>query len=202
MAPLDRSPDLRPVPRIVPAPRHAPPYDDELDEPRPATRHLTLVPGQVELPLEWVLPSGLPARPDLPLVLLRGGAASDDEEAEEEDDFGPLPTPRAALPSPGPWAGRLVQAVVEVIGGDRPLGQLVRWTHEDVYDQLRMLAARRPATWPRRVRASVRSVHVAEPIDGIAEVCAVVHDGVRARAYALRLEGADGRWCCTELVLI
>jgi Family of unknown function (DUF6459) len=189
--------------RVLPAPSYAPPFDDELDPPWPRRRHLTVVPGQGELPLEWMLPSGVPARPDLPLVLLRGGAGEeDDPEEEEEDDFGPLPTARADLPAPGPWAGRLVQAVVEVIGGDRPLSQLVRWTHEDVYEQLRSLASRRPSSWPKRIRASVRSVHVAEPLDGIAEVCAVVDDGVRSRAYALRLEGADGRWCCTELVLV
>jgi hypothetical protein len=199
VAPLD--PDVRPAPRLLPAPRHLPPYDDDLRAAPVAGRHLRLVAGQGELPLEWVLPSGVPARPDLPLVLLRGGASPDEEDEEDEDDFGPLPTPRIDLPAPGPWAGRLVQALVEVIGGDRPLSQLVRWTCEEVYEQVRLLASRTPG-WPRRVRASVRSVHVAEPQDGVAEVCAVIHDGVRARAYALRLEGADGRWCCTQLVLV
>jgi hypothetical protein len=204
IAPIDPPPDLRPPLRILRAPQYAPPYDDELDpdDPWRRRRHLSVVPGQAELPLEWILPGGVPARPDLPLVLLRGGHREEGTGQDEQDDFGPIPTSRAALPAPGPWAGRLVQAVVEVIGGDRPLGQLVRWTQADVYEQLRTLAARRPAGWPRRVRAQVRSVHVAEPLDGVAEVCAVVHDGVRARAYALRLEGADGRWCCTELILV
>ena len=204
VSPLDPgvAADLRPVVRVLPAPRHTPPYDDELDltdRARPQ-RRLTVLPGQGELPLEWMLRGGLPARPRVPLVLLRG---EPDTEAgdEEEDDFGPVPTPRAELPAPGPWAGRLVQAVVEVIGGDRPLGQLVRWTDEHVYGQLRALVtARRDSTTPR-ARASVRSVHVTEPLDGIVEVCAVIHDGARARAYALRLEGADGRWCCTHLML-
>jgi hypothetical protein len=195
VAPLE--PVTRPT-RITPAPRVAPPFDDELALTH--ERHLYVVPGQRELPLEWVLPTGLPARPDLPLVLLQGGADDADEE-EDQDDFGPLPTPRSELPAPGPWAGRLVQAVVEVIGGDRPLAQLVRWTHEDVYEQLKDVAVLRRSTWPRQVRASVRSVHVAEPADGVAEVSAVVFDGVRARAFALRLEGADGRWSCTSLML-
>jgi hypothetical protein len=203
IAPLDptAAAQLRPVVRVLPAPRHTPPYDDELDvTDREPQRRLKVLPGQGELPLEWMLRSGLPARPRVPLVLVRGdqNAASDDQA---EDDFGPLPTPRADLPEPGPWAGRLVQAVVEVIGGDRPLGQLVRWTDEHVYSQLRALAtARRDSSAPR-ARASVRSVHVTEPLDGIVEVCAVIHDGPRAHAYALRLEGADGRWCCTHLML-
>lgn len=194
--------DLRPVVRVLPAPRHTPPYDDEPDliEGTRPRRRLSVLPGQAELPLEWMLRNGLPARPRVPLVLVRGAAAQAPVD-EQHDDFGPLPTPRAALPAPGPWAGRLVQAVVEVIGGDRPLSQLVRWTDEQVFGQLRALVLQRRDCARPRPRASVRSVHVAEPLDGIAEVCAVVHDGARARAYALRLEGADGRWCCTHLML-
>jgi hypothetical protein len=196
VSPLDPAVRVRTALRIVPAPTHTPPFDDDGQQhPRP---HLTLIPGQAELPLEWLLPSGLPARPDLPLVVLRGGGEGPAAQPAE-DDFGPLPTPRSQLPAPGPWAGRLVQAFVEVMSGDRPIGQLIRWTHEDVYAQLRTLTTRRPA---KRVRAQVRSVHVTEPLDGVAEVCAVVHDGARARAYALRLVGTDGRWCCTDLIVV
>ncbi|HTY73362.1 MAG TPA: Rv3235 family protein [Actinomycetes bacterium] len=192
--------------RIVPAPR--PPDHD------PAAGTPSLASAQDELPLEWVLPGGLPARPDLPLVLVRGGQQNTGstenradgkadgkagDKGDDQDDFGPVPTPRAELPPPGPWAGRLVQALVEVVAGDRPIAQLVRWTDEEVYGQLRRLVSRAPRG--HRTRASVRSVHVAEPRDGIAEVCAVVHDGTRARAYALRLEGSDGRWRCTDLTV-
>jgi hypothetical protein len=42
-------------------------------------------------------------------------------------------------------------------------------------------------------------VHVSEPADGVAEACAVVDTGPRRRAIALRLEGLDGRWRCTQL---
>jgi hypothetical protein len=42
---------------------------------------------------------------------------------------------------------------------------------------------------------------VCQPSVGIAEVSVVVDDGRRARALAMRLEGADGRWRCTELVV-
>jgi Family of unknown function (DUF6459) len=205
VAPLDpaRRGELRPTVRVGPAPPHTPPYDDELDvtdRARPQ-RRLTVLPGQGELPLEWLLPNGLPSRPRMPLVLVRSNPKAANDQDNEQDDFGPLPTPRAELPAPGPWAGRLVQAVVEVIGGDRPLGQLVRWTDEHVYGQLRALVTSRRDGRTPRTRASVRSVHVSEPLDGVVEVCAVIHDGARARAYALRLEGADGRWCCTNLML-
>ena len=51
------------------------------------------------------------------------------------------------------------------------------------------------------LRPLVRSVHVSEPADGVAEACAVVDTGPRRRAVALRLEGMDGRWQCTALQL-
>ena len=46
----------------------------------------------------------------------------------------------------------------------------------------------------------VLSVHVQDRPDGVAEVCATVRDGERARALALRLEALHGRWTCTLLL--
>src|SRR5262245_4563587 len=37
------------------------------------------------------------------------------------------------IPDVQAWAARLVQALAEVIAGDRPIGQLVRWTDGTVY---------------------------------------------------------------------
>jgi hypothetical protein len=45
----------------------------------------------------------------------------------------------------------------------------------------------------------VRSVHVSEPADGVAELSVVLVGAGRPRALALRLEGWDGRWICTAL---
>jgi hypothetical protein len=120
-----------------------------------------------------------------------------------DEEFGPQQTPRALLPEPKPWAGRLVQAVVEVTSGVRPVSQLVRWTTTEVYDvvqrrQTRALNGAR-AHAPLRLAEVVRSVRVSEPIDGVAEVCAILQQGPRCRAIALRLEGIDGRWQCTAL---
>jgi hypothetical protein len=50
-------------------------------------------------------------------------------------------------------------------------------------------------------RGVVRSLHVSEPADGVAEVCALVRRGGRSTAVALRLEGMDGRWKCTAIEL-
>ena len=42
---------------------------------------------------------------------------------------------------------------------------------------------------------------MSEPVDGVAEVAALVRRGARSTAVALRLEGLDGRWQCTALEL-
>ncbi len=124
----------------------------------------------------------------------------------DDQDFAQQPTPRTQLPEPMPWAGRLVQGILEVLSGMRPVSQLVRWTTTDVYDSICTRAERRSRMMgeprdiaPGRLAEVVRSVHVNEPADGIAEVCAIVQQGPRCRAVALRLEGIDGRWQCTAL---
>jgi hypothetical protein len=104
------------------------------------------------------------------------------------------------------WAARFAQAVVEVVGGDRPLTQLLRWTTGQVYSDLarrvRILARTAPATERlRTVRPQVRSVHVFQPEPECAEVSVHVRHGQRSRALAARLELEDGRWTCTDLQL-
>jgi len=125
--------------------------------------------------------------------------AVDLASASDEQIFGPQSTSRADLPEPGPWAGQIAQAIVEVMSGVRPAPQVVRWTTPQVYAVIARrgaLAARRRAAGSRAVahRALVRSVHVCEPADGVAECSVVVSDGARVRAMALRLAGQDGRW--------
>jgi hypothetical protein len=199
-------------------------------------------PRQGALTLAFALPNGLPAMPAIPASLppredgpaqhlrlvpndvadelqLEAGEASlgraRKRPARElgDDEFGPRQTPRTQLPDPKPWAGRLVQAIVEVVSGVRPVSQLVRWTSADVYEsvQMRMRTDPAAAVVPARLAAAtarlapvqfaevVRSVHVSEPADGIAEICAILQQGRRCRAIALRLEGLDGRWQCTAL---
>lgn len=163
-------------------------------EPDRILRRLALVPP-IEAPPAPKSDDAAPSRPTRKAARRR--AARD----VDLDDFGPQRTPRALLPEPKPWAGRFVQAIVEVTSGARPIGQLVRWTSTDVYESVYRRIAHRSATqrMPRRTGAIVRSIHLDEPVDGVAEVCAVVQEGGRCRAIALRLEGVDGRWQCTAL---
>jgi DNA-binding transcriptional regulator YdaS (Cro superfamily) len=104
------------------------------------------------------------------------------------------------------WAARFAQATVEVVGGDRPLAQLLRWTTARVYQELerrvRILARTAPAPERlRTVRPQVRSVHVFQPQPGSAEVSVHVRHGHRSRAIAARLERRNGRWTCVALQL-
>jgi len=66
--------------------------------------------------------------------------------------------------------------------------------------QLELAVRSRPRTsGVRPGSGDVRSLHVQEREDGVAEVCATVRRGQRMAAVALRLEGLGGRWTCTEL---
>jgi hypothetical protein len=126
---------------------------------------------------------------------IQDALAVDFASASDEQLFGPQPTGRSSLPDPVHWAGHLAQAVVEVMSGLRQPPQIVRWTTPEVY----AVVARRGAVSARRGRPSarravVRSVRVCEPADGVAEAAAVVLDGTRVRALAMRLVGVDGRW--------
>jgi hypothetical protein len=123
-----------------------------------------------------------------------------------------VPQPRLrAVPEPDgcteevrAWAGRFARAVVEVIGGDRPLPQLLRWTSPRVYAELgrrvRILAQARPVgQHTRSIVPQVLSVHVAQPVATGAEISVHVRYGQRSRAIAARLERRDERWTCTDL---
>jgi hypothetical protein len=149
------------------------------------------------LALQWPLPSGLPVVPQPPEgvpVVRRDPVRS--PSARRGD---------AERPEPGAWVARLVQAVVEVLAGDRPLLQLMRWLDITVYEQLSehvtKRAGRPSGARPGPVRA-VRSVHLCEPRAGVVEAAVVVGNGVRVRAVAVRLEGARGRWRCTRLTIL
>jgi hypothetical protein len=171
----------RPPLRLLRAPAFDPPYDDELTASPPA------VEGSLALAFPTAGHDGLPLRL-VPPALGR------------DDAFGRERTSRSSLPDPRQWAGRLAQAVVEVLAGARPAAQLSRFASLEVLDHLERAVGRlqRGHGAPAR-RPVVRSIRVSEPDDGIAEACAVIDTGPRRRAIALRLEGADGRWQCTAL---
>lgn len=178
--------------RVRPVPAFEPPYDPPDDGDRP---HLTLLSAPALSGAAEPLPfEDLPAR-QRPLV-----EPAPRRTQLGQQFWGPQPTRRRDLPDPRPVARRLLQASVEALAGRRPATQLQQWTSPAVFADLsRALRSRRPGV--ASATPTVLSVHVSEPADGVAEVCAVIRHGERARAAAARLEGVDGRWRCVALQL-
>jgi uncharacterized protein DUF6459 len=161
----------RPV-TIRPAPRREPPFDDELPEDAPFFgRH------DRRLPFELTA---------VPAPVWR-----------------PRPARPRGLPDPSAWGRRLLVGMIETASGRRPLHQLAAMLSPSVSRGIgadfERAARQGGGHWLHR--AGVRSVRVAEPADGVAELCATVETGRRVRAVAMRLEEHQGRWRCTRLQL-
>jgi hypothetical protein len=111
------------------------------------------------------------------------------------------------------WAHRFAQAAVEIVGGDRPATQLLRWTTSEVYGDLHrraLLVARAGGHQPgvarvQPVRPQVLSVRACFLDRGVVEAGVHVRYGERSRAVAARFELRRGRhdpaprWVCTAL---
>lgn len=104
-------------------------------------------------------------------------------------------------------SARFLQALVEVLSGERPVRQMAAWMAPDVYAQLTSrltVHARVPLRARSGSGARIVSVHVAMVHDEAAEVAGrMVHRG-RSRAIAVRLElqtthRGDRVWRCTAL---
>ncbi len=125
------------------------------------------------------------------------------EQPEVDDDAWLLSerTATAHLPASHVFARHLVQGVLEVVSGVRAIKQLRRDTSPELYAELVELMEERPM--PKGTRPgqqAIRSLHVQERPEGVVEACATVVRGNRFGALALRLEGFEGRWRCTELL--
>lgn len=105
------------------------------------------------------------------------------------------------------WSRRFAQAAVEIVGGDRPVSQLLRWTLPEVYDDLRrraQLVARAGGHQPglarvQPVRPRVLSVHTCFIRPDAVEAAVHVKYGERSRALAARFERIEQRWVCAAL---
>lgn len=105
------------------------------------------------------------------------------------------------------WTLRYAQAAVEIVGGDRPATQLVRWTDPEVYADLRRrahLVARAGGHQPglarvQTVRPRVHSVHACFVSHDVVECGVHVRHGEHSRALAVRFERSAQHWICTAL---
>jgi hypothetical protein len=104
-------------------------------------------------------------------------------------------------------AARIGAAVVEIVGGDRPVSQLVRWTTPEVYQDLARRAhlvaravGRRPgAGGLQSVRPQLVAAHTSFVSERSAEVSLHVRYGERSRAVAARFELIRDRWQVSAL---
>jgi hypothetical protein len=119
----------------------------------------------------------------------------------DDEDEPPSAPDLARLPDPRRWSALLAQAVVEILAGRRPVAQVVRWVDPEITERLRC-SAPTPVRAAGAVPVRVRRVRVSTSVDGTVEAVAVVDDGTRCRAIALRLEALHRRWVCTSLDLV
>ena len=105
------------------------------------------------------------------------------------------------------WAHRYAQAAVEIVGGDRPVSQLLRWTTPRVYEDLqrraqlvaRAVGQRAGQGRVQAIRPQVVGVRTCFVAGDAAEVSAHVRYGRRSRALAMRFEVISDRWQCVAL---
>jgi hypothetical protein len=169
---------------------------------RAGTLRLVRVPRPAPVPARSRRP---PVQGTLALDLVPAAppAPAPDGSAWLDDDERPAACDPAGLPDPRRWTAMIAQAVVEIVAGRRPATQVVRWVEPTIYDRVRRsagTAAGRGTSRGNGVR--VRRVRVSTTPEGAVESVAVVDDGVRCRALALRLEALDGRWLCTALDVV
>ena len=105
------------------------------------------------------------------------------------------------------FSGRMIQAVVEIVGGDRPVSQVLRWTTPAVYQDLgrrAQLVARAVGRRPghggiQGTRPQVVGLRVCFVTERAVEVSAHVRYGQRSRAVAARFQRHRDRWVCCAL---
>jgi len=162
--------------------------------------HTLPVPRHGVVAVSTLLPA--PRLPEtVPMSAVQGTLALDLSGGATPLTHGPETASRPGLDA---FAARFSAAVVEVIGGDRGVHQLIRWTSEQVYADLSRRVAALQGVTPgdrrvRRLRAQVRSVHLSCPSGDTAELAVHVRHGQRSRAIAARIERFEGRWQCTAL---
>lgn len=114
------------------------------------------------------------------------------------------PLPRD-FPDPEQEAKILTLHVVDVLNGQRPLRQLRTWLTPAIYQALARRAelGQKLCGGPAKCGAPrIRAIRVFRPRPRIAEACAVVFDGRKTRAAALRLAAQHRHWHIHALEII
>ena len=158
----------------------------------------------------------VPLRVRVPVESIQGTLALDLQPRHDPPDPGRasgrpagdvIPIDQAMRRQIDQWSRRYAQAAVEIVGGDRPVSQLLRWSSRDVYADLHrraLLVARAGRHLPGQgrvqpVRPQVQNVRSCFLSRQVVEVSVHVRYGHRSRALATRFELRSGRWQCTAL---
>ncbi|MDF1603647.1 Rv3235 family protein [Nocardioides sp. YIM 152315] len=148
-----------------------------------------------------------PTGPAVPVASVQGTLALDLEPRREPPLARVIPIEGTARNGVEGWARRYAQAAVEIVGGDRPATQLLRWSSREVYEDLQrraVLVARAGRHHPgsgrvQPVRPRVVSVRSCFLTRDTVEISMHVRYGERSRALAARFERVRDHWQCTAL---
>ncbi len=105
------------------------------------------------------------------------------------------------LPEPEAWTKQLVTGIAEVLIGERPVFQLMRWVSFDVYREIDRHVQPKLILHAKRARPFVRCLRIENTSEKIIEATAVIQKGIRGRGMGLRLEAENDRWRCTQLLV-
>jgi hypothetical protein len=149
----------------------------------------------------------IPIRVPVPVAITQGTLALDLQPRLEPPPLAVTPIGRHRRHSIEEWVRRFAQAAVEIVGGDRPPSQLLRWTSRTVYADLErraLLVARAGGHVPGAARVQpvtprVRSIHTSFLTPEVVEASVHATYGPRSRAVAARFELRKNRWVCTAL---
>jgi hypothetical protein len=107
----------------------------------------------------------------------------------------------SGLPEPTVWTKQLVTGIAEVLIGERPVFQLMRWVSFEVYQEIDRQVLSRTQQQNSRVRPFIRTIRVEITSEKVVEAIAVIQKGQRGRGMGLRLEAEKDRWRCTQLLV-
>ena len=105
------------------------------------------------------------------------------------------------LPEPEAWTKQLATGIAEVLIGERPVFQLMRWVSFDVYREIDRQVQPKLQLHAKRARPFVRCLRIENTSEKIIEATAVIQKGFRGRGMGLRLEAENDRWRCTQLLV-
>lgn len=149
----------------------------------------------------------VPIRVPVPVAITQGTLALDLQPRLEPPPAAVADLGRARRHSVEEWVRRFAQAAIEIVGGDRPPSQLLRWTSRTVYADLQrraVLVARAGGHTPGAARVQpvsprVRSIHTSFVAADVVEASVHATYGPRSRAVAARFELRKNRWVCVAL---